>query len=199
MTANNSPTDALRMYVNDMVALERHILEAIDRQKNDERLTNPGAISVVGTMHGILQEHVSVMENHAAALGGSTGATLKEAVTSVAGVLAGFYDKIRKDPISRMLRDDYTALNLAAVSYTMLHTTGLALRDSVVANIALRHLNDLTPVIVQLNEVIPLVVAEELADEGNEVDTTVGSTAVSNTQAAWTGPHVHSQHAHSQI
>ncbi len=42
----------------------------------------------------------------------------KQAMSSTPRHVAGLYDKIRKDPVSRMLRDDYTALNMSSVSYT---------------------------------------------------------------------------------
>jgi hypothetical protein len=41
-----------------------------------------------------------------------------------------------------MLRDDYTALNLAAIGYHMLHTTGMGLQNQATADLALRHLKD---------------------------------------------------------
>ena len=46
-----------------------------------------------------------------------------------------------------MLRDDYTALSLAAISHTMLHTTGLALQNQPLADLAQRYLKDITPII----------------------------------------------------
>lgn len=180
-----SQTTALRMYVNDMVALEKHILEAIERQKNDANVAAmAGASKLITNIHRVLAEHVTIMENHAAALGGKGGAIIKETVSAVAGVVAGLYDKIRKDPVSRMLRDDYTALNLAAISYGMLHTTGLAFREMAIANIALKHLKDLTPLVIELNETVAGVVAQELMDEGG-VDASAGATATSNIQQAW--------------
>jgi hypothetical protein len=51
--------------------------------------------------------------------------------------------------------------------------------------LALRHLNELTPVIMHLNEVMPGIVVQELTDEGPGIDTSVAATAVKNTQAAW--------------
>ena len=93
-------------------------------------------------------------------------ATAKAAVATALGAFAGLYDKVRKDPVSRMLRDDYTALNMASFSYTMLHTTALAFHDEPVASLALKHLQDLTPLIMHLNEVVPHVVVKELQDEG---------------------------------
>ncbi|MDP9291934.1 MAG: hypothetical protein M3O82_06190 [Verrucomicrobiota bacterium] len=185
--ATSSATDALRMYVNDMVALEKHILEAIERQVDDSRVkARPEVFSLVEKLHRTLHLHVDALENHAAALGGGGGATVKAAVTAVAGTFAGIYDKIRKDPVSRMLRDDYTALSLATISYTMLTTTGIAFREETIAGLAERHLRDYTPIVVQLSEIIPPVVADELRDEDASIDSQAGAEAVRRTHKAWT-------------
>jgi hypothetical protein len=180
-----SVSQALRTYVNDMIALDKHILEAVERQCEDENVkSDTQVIELVDHIRNRLGHHVSDLETHVARLGSGVGATVKQAVTSVLGVAAGLYDKVRKDPVSRMLRDDYTALNLAAISNTMLHTTALALRDQAVADTALSHLRDLVPLIMHLNEIVPYVVADELTDEGS-VNANAAPEAVSNTQAAW--------------
>ncbi len=136
-----SSPPALRTYVNDMVGLNKHILEAVERQVVDERVKNsPLAHGLIGHVHSTLTKQVADLEGHVATLGSETGAVVKQAITGVLGFAAGLYDKVRKDPVSRMLRDDYTALNMAAISYTMLHTTALAFHDQSVATTALAHL-----------------------------------------------------------
>jgi hypothetical protein len=185
-TLEVSSQGPLAAYVNDMFALEKHILEAMERQLEDDRVKgDPQAKSIVENCASVLRQHVDVMETQSAALGGDAGGKVKGAVTSVAGVVAGLYDKLRKDPVSRMLRDDYTALNLAAISYVMLHSTALALRESSIASVALRHLRDLTPLIVRLNEIMPPVVIAELKSEGLPLTAEVAPEAVRNTQQAW--------------
>ena len=42
------------------------------------------------------------------------------------GAVTGVIDKFRSEGIAKALRDDQTAFNLAAVSYTMLMTTAKA-------------------------------------------------------------------------
>ena len=44
-------------------------------------------------------------------------------------------DKIRAEELSKDLRDDYTALNLSAISYVMLITTSLACGDRETAEL----------------------------------------------------------------
>jgi hypothetical protein len=95
------------------------------------------------------------------------------------------YDKIRSEKVSKMLRDDYTALNLAAVGYSMLHTTGLAVQDHATAALALRHLKDYTSIIMELNAIIPSVVVAELKDNDVVIVESSVQQAIQNTQDAW--------------
>jgi hypothetical protein len=68
------------------------------------------------------------------------------------------------------LRDDYAAFSLAAISYSMLHTTATALGDSRVASLAERHLRDHADAIMRINDVMPGVVTRELEKDGHRAD-----------------------------
>ena len=179
--------ETLQQYVSDMLALERHIHEAVRRQRDDEKVgQHLQAQQLISRIESTLDEHIEHLEQHLESLGGEPAAPVKNAVSAVAGMAAGLYDKVRSDPVSKMLRDDYTALSLAAISYTMLHTTGLAMTDHKTADIALEHLTHWTPLIVEISEIIPLAVVRELSDEGAMVSAQVGQEAIRNTQQAWT-------------
>ena len=185
-TSSDKNTATLKTYVNDMVTLQKHILEAVSGQLDDERAKSEAqTVELLVKVKHTTAQQVEDLEKQVARLGSEVTATAKQAVGHVLGVFAGIYDKIRKDPVSRMLRDGYVALNLSSISYTMLHTTGLAYHDQVVADLALAHLQQLTPLIMRYNEIIPNVVAAELADEGPGIDTGVGAEAIENTQQAW--------------
>jgi ferritin-like metal-binding protein YciE len=184
--------EALRPYIADMAAVEKHILEALERQRNDDDIKQfPEAFQLVGRIEGVLRRHVEELEKHVEGFsGGGVATTLKEAVTGILGAVAGVYDKVRKDTASRALRDDYTALSLAAISYTMLHATALGLNQGMTAQIALSNLKDLTPLIVELSQVIPPVVVKELTLEGYSMEPGVGQQAARNTHEAWSREHV---------
>lgn len=190
MTEKNR--DALRPYLADMAAVEKHILEALERQhKEDDILQFPQAHQWLDRLMSVLRAHLNGLEDHLRGFSsGGAASTVKEAVTGVLGAVAGLYDKVRKDTASRALRDDYTALSLAAISYTMLHTTALGLHQNATAELAQRHLKDLTPLLVELSQIIPKIVLRELSFEGYDIDASVAEHAVSNTQAAWSGEHV---------
>lgn len=183
--------DALRPYLADMAAVEKHILEALERQHKDDDIRQfPTAHQWLDRTMGLLRQHVNAIEDHLKGFpGGGAASTVKEAVTGVLGTIAGLYDKVRKDTASRALRDDYTALSLATISYTMLHTTALGLRQGATAELALRQLKDLTPLLVELSQLLPPVVLKELSFEGYDIDLGLGQNAVRNTQEAWSSEH----------
>jgi hypothetical protein len=178
--------ETLTSYIGDMIGLERHILEAVDRQSNDETVrSHAQAIVTIEKLKRTVQAHVALLESHAKTIGEMATPTIKEVVTSLAGMAAGFIDKVRTHSVSKDLRDDYTALSLAAIGYTMLHTAALSLDDHPTAELARRHLKDLTPLIVEISEIIPFVVVNELVSEIPITDISVAERALRNTHEAW--------------
>jgi hypothetical protein len=176
---------ALQRHVHDMLALAKHIYEAIQRQhKAPELEMYPEAVKWVSTIENMLAKHVGTLESYLNGLGGDTASAMKKALARLSGTIAGLYGRMREHEVSRMLRDDYTAVSMLAISYEMLHTVGLAHREMQIAQIALAHLKDLTPIIVELSRVVPHVVAAEVAhEEGGNAG--VAIEAEINTHRAW--------------
>lgn len=177
----------LQQYVSDMIAVENQIAEAVKRQAGDEHVAThtPAAGRIIQNISQLAQQHEQHLQDHLKSLGGDPAKGIKEAATQIMGALAGIYDKLRTESVSKMLRDDYTALNLAAVSYTMLHTTGLALQDQATADLALRHLRAYAEIIIEINRIIPRVVVEDLRDDLESVEAASAQRAIENTQQAW--------------
>ena len=190
--------DTLQQYVSDMLAVERHLLPALENQSQDDRYAPyPEARRLVQKIEATIRSHINGLERHLENLGGDAASPVKSAVTAAMGVAATLIENVRTDPVSKNLRDDYTALSLAAVGYTMLHTTGQALMDQTTADIAANYLMDYTPLIAEINEVIPMVVVSELRDETELLNPQAAVEAVRRTQQAWDGDHVHGGHTHS--
>lgn len=183
------PKEVLRSYASDMLAVEKQLMEAVERQTRDKDVRyHREAYEILMKIETVLSGHVISLEQYLSSInGGATPESLfKKAATTAMGAVAGLYDKMRmEETVSRDLRDDYASLSLAAISYTMLHTTASALDDTKLAELALNNLNELTPLIVNLSRVIPPVVARELTIEGKAIDSAVGQDAVSKTQKAW--------------
>jgi hypothetical protein len=185
--------EALRPYLADMVAVEKHILEAVERQRNDDDIKQfPDALQIIGRIESVLQSHVQSLESHLQGdSGGGAAGAVKEAVTGVLGAIAGIYDKIRKDPASRALRDDYTALSLASISNGMLHTTALGLSQGTVAELAKRHLEEINSLIMELGLIVPRIVLKELSFEGYPIETGISERAVQAIRESWSRSSVH--------
>jgi hypothetical protein len=179
--------DTLQKYVSDMIAVEDHIANAVKRQTEHEHVYkhHPQAGQIIQNITQMTEQHSQHLKEHLEAIGGDAAKGLKEVATAAMGAVAGMYDKMRTESVSKMLRDDYTALNLAAVSYTMLHTTGLALRDQTTADLALRHLRHYADIIMQINQIIPAVVMEDLRDDVPMLHEASLQQAMQNTQNAW--------------
>jgi ferritin-like metal-binding protein YciE len=179
--------EALRPYLADMVAVEKHILEAVERQRDDDDIKQfPEALQLVGRIESTLKSHVQSLDSQLAGYpGGGAAGAVKQAVTGVVGAIAGVYDKVRKDTASRALRDDYTALSLASVSYGMLHTTALGLSQGTVAELAKNNMEEINSLIMALGLAIPRVVLKELSFEGYSIDTGAADLAVKNLEETW--------------
>jgi hypothetical protein len=85
---------------------------------------------------------------------------------------AGAIEKLRSEQLAKALRDDYTAFNLAAIGYTMLHTTALALGYPETAALAERYLTDYAGFVQQLNQLIPDAVLHDFGRDVPIVDQT---------------------------
>ena len=165
-------------YVGDMAALESHIEEALDRQLIEVK-DDPAAMAAVRDFHDMVKQHRDTLKAMEEETGKTIGAPIKEAGAALMGKAAGIIDLLRTEGISKGLRDDYAAFSLAAISYSMLHTTATALGDQRVATLAERHLQNHARAIMRINEIMPGVVIRELQKDGHQTD----NAAVEATQA----------------
>jgi hypothetical protein len=177
----------LRQHLGDMLALTREICVTLDKQLDATELARfPGALRLLRTVRDSLKPQAAELARELDSLGGGrSSSSIKSLAANVAGGAAGVIDRMRTEPVSRMLRDDYTALSLACISYTMLHTTGLSLHSERVANLAERHMGELAQMIMRIGEEMPNVVVAELARESLPVDVTIGRDAIEHTQKVW--------------
>ena len=156
-------------YVGDMVALESHIEEALDRQLKETQ-DDPDANAAVRRFHDMVKGHRDSLKALQDEVGSTAGNPIIAAGATLLGKAAGVIDLVRTEGISKSLRDDYAAFSLAAISYSMLHTTALGLGNRQVAEVAERYLADYAGAIERINEVMPGVVERELAKDGHQTD-----------------------------
>jgi ferritin-like metal-binding protein YciE len=176
----------LKMYVNDVIAVERDIVNAIEGQLEDDRVNGHPALHLVlteivakGKMRINRLKEISDEE------GGSVGAAIKEAAMSVTGALAGIYGKFREHPLSRIVRDDRIAMNVTETSYAMLYTLALSIGHAKTAEVALEGLNSAAPAVLALTDLLPGVIVRELAEDGPLENPDVERAVIEAIQAAW--------------
>ena len=127
----------------------------------------------------------SELENTAKAMGAETRGGFKSAVAAMAGVAAAVINEGRTHPITKKLRDDYTALSLCAIGYELLHAAGNALGSPQVAALAQKRLHEVAGFIMALSQEIIPVSLQELA-QTNSVDLTTAAASQKNVKEAWT-------------
>jgi len=93
--------------------------------------------------------------------------------------------KSAKKRISKTLQDNYSKLNLITMGNTLIHTTALALEEVDVASTALNHLKNLTPLVIELGKLTPVVVMRELENGSYDIDPGAGEMARENVELAW--------------
>jgi|ERR1700694_407053 len=177
---------SLATYVSDMLAVERHIQKPFSVQaKDDDFAKYANARALVTRLDKLAERHADALKSALDTLGGHEASAVKSAVTDVLGGVAGVIDKIRKTKVSKSLRDDYTALSLCTVSYTMLATTALSYGDARVASLAQQHLGDYTKAVMDISDAIPEVVVQELADLGLSVQQSAADEGRKIARNAW--------------
>jgi ferritin-like metal-binding protein YciE len=174
----------LQDYVGDMVSLESHIEEALDRQLK-ETSDDPEAHAAVQRWHDMVKHNRDHMTQVQEQIGTTGGNPIAKVGSAVLGKAAGVIDMIRAEGISKAVRDDYTAFNLAAMGYTMLYTTATSLNNSQVATVAEEHLRSYAKAIQEINHIIPGIVVRELQKDGHQASTSAIQQAQSMVDSAW--------------
>jgi ferritin-like metal-binding protein YciE len=158
--------EAINSYITDMLSLESHIEKAIKSQLSDLK-DYPDVVAELRQFHRTVEHHMSDLKALSDRRDASGAVeSVKRAGSALAGMAAGAIDMFRSEGLPKNLRDDYTAFNLANISYVMLNTTALALGDQEVADLAQQHLRDYAAASLRLDRIIPAAVVRYLQQEG---------------------------------
>ncbi len=163
---NETHRATLQHCINEIIAMERDIINAVTLQIEDPQ------ISVFRELRPILQDivhrgdlRIGLLKQITEHDGSSFGSAIKEGVTSITGTLAGLYGRIRDHPVSRMIRDDIIALQVATTSYGMLLTLALGIGHRKSTDVASLGLKTCPSLLVGLSDLLPAVVFSELAHD----------------------------------
>jgi ferritin-like metal-binding protein YciE len=184
---NDKTQEAIVSYITDVLALETHLEKALEGQIADLK-DETSLVQELRQVHRTVERHVAALETlsvERAGTGQGVAKVVKKAATSVLGAGAAAIDFVRTEKLPKNLRDDYTALSLASISYVMLHTTALSLGDQEVADLALAHLQDHAGHVMTLHNVIPGAVVRFLIQEGHPADLDRLDEVQQNIEGVW--------------
>jgi ferritin-like metal-binding protein YciE len=162
-SAQKEAHHALADWIGDIVALESHVEEAMDRQT---KLTsdNTTLAAAIKRFHDVVRDSRERAVKYQAHYGSEPGNPIVKAGSNLLGKAAGIIDMMREDAISKALRDDYTAYNHLAMAYSMLHTTSMALDDNETKAFAELGLRTYAGLVQDVNHLIPEAVLHDLKD-----------------------------------
>ncbi|MCH2448939.1 MAG: hypothetical protein MK198_02215 [Gracilimonas sp.] len=169
----------LNNYSTDLHALLKHTSKAIKAQQSSSKLTEEKASNLLHSIDLTISKQLETLSGMEGLINDGTKSKIKETFAAFTGTIAGAIDTQREDPISKMLRDDYTALSMIATGYTMLYTAALGAKNNDLADFTKNSLAEIAGLITKTSEVLPHIVAKELHIED------VAEEAVSNTQECW--------------
>ncbi|MBV9545449.1 MAG: hypothetical protein JOY61_13855 [Chloroflexi bacterium] len=124
------------------------------------------AAQLVAELQRTLQEHERVLSERMHALGTSPTTGVQDAAAAVAGVVAGIYNQVRTEAVSKSVRDDYTFISHCSISWLMLMTTARSLGDHDTEELAERGYRDCARLAMQIDRIMPGLVIEELKQDG---------------------------------
>jgi ferritin-like metal-binding protein YciE len=182
--ASEKNTKTMVEYLGDMLSIEGHIEEALDRQLTSTK-DHPGASAAVQRFHDMVKANKLKLEQHLEGVTDSKGNPVKEIGANLLGKAAGIINWVRTEGVSKSLRDDYVAFNLAAISYSMLETTARALGDENSVALAQEGLRDYAGAVQEINQLISEVVVWELEKDGHRVEQGAADKTRNNIKKAW--------------
>ena len=169
--------EAINSYITDMLALEEHIVTAVQGQQENLKDEHPKFSAVLRDVEALAMRHATelkaLVEERKISAGGAIAGAFKKAGAVVLGVGAAAIDLVRSERVPKNLRDDYTVLALATVGYAMLFTTATSLGDGPVAALAATQHKDYAKATMALHHIAPASVLTLLVDEGLATDANV--------------------------
>lgn len=181
-------------YVEDVHSLVVHGLQPVSQQVAQSRgRDHPEAARLLVELERTLKEHERRLSLRLEEVGTSPTTTVQDAAAGVAGFIAGIYNHVRTEAVSKSVRDDYTFVSHCAVSWLMLMTTARALADHETEELAEQGYRDCARLVMRIDQVMPELVVEELRQDGF-VPNEVSGWAANIVLTAWTREDL-SQHA----
>lgn len=164
---NEDSRKIIAKYVEDIHSLLGHGIEAISHQVSEAQMADhPEALAVVKDFKASLERQLAASDQRMKALGTSPTTGIQDAAAGVAGVVAGIYNKVRTEAVSKSVRDDYTFLSHTSIAYLMLMTTARSLGDHDTEELGEAGYRDCARMVMAVDRVMPKLVVQELQGDG---------------------------------
>jgi len=179
--------EVLKLHISEQIALEERLYKSLEDKMAD--IPDTGFIdakSLLSKVAEVLEGHFVLLNKMLGKLEDRDAETEQENQDGKIFRLDKLFESNEQSwRVSKILREVYSELNLISISNTQLHTAGLALKSEEVALMALKHVQNITPLIVSLGELIPEILTQELNQEASEIDKSASQTAIDNIRKAW--------------
>ncbi len=187
MLEKKDTNEILRLYSSDLLELQRHIVDVVKDQTDQEEVRRyPEVQQLVIKIQDTVGRHFNELEQGLESLGGEKSSLLKQAMGRVAETAMGMATKAEgSEKCSKVLRNDYLALDAASLGSLMLYTTAAAFNNDRIGEMSERHFHELTSLAVEIREMIPEIVVREFADQGYSVNNRVTEEVNRKIQQAW--------------
>jgi hypothetical protein len=187
MLEKKDSNEILRLYSSDLLELQRHIVDVVKDQTDQEEVRRyPEVQQLVIRIQDTVGRHFNELEQGLESLGGEKSSLLKQAMGRVAETAMGMATKAEaSEKCSKVLRNDYLALDAASLGSLMLYTTAAAFNNDRIGEISERHFHELASLAVEIREMIPEIVVREFADQGYSVNNRVTEEVNRKIQQAW--------------
>ncbi len=187
MLEKKDTNEILRLYSSDLLELQRHIVDVVKDQTDQEEVRRyPEVQQLVIKIQDTVGRHFNELEQGLESLGGEKSSLLKQAMGRVAETAMGMATKAEgSEKCSKVLRNNYLALDTASLGSLMLYTAAAAFNNDRIGEISERHFNELSSLIAEIREVIPEIVVREFGDQGYSVNSGVTEEVNRKAQQAW--------------
>lgn len=165
--ATSNPQKYVAKYVEDLHSLVSHGLQPVSHQLSEaSNAGHPEASAFILELQRTLKDHQQRLAQRLEALGTSPTTLVQDAASTVAGVVAGIYNRVRTEAVSKSVRDDYTFVSHCSVSWLMLMTTARALGDHETEELAEQGYRDCARLVMRIDALMPTLVSQELQQDG---------------------------------
>ncbi len=185
MSWNRLPQEGVKRSMMDLVAVTRELEGALGRQLRAAALleTSYSASDIIAQIRLTLSLNGTALERRIRQLEGDV--VPEGNALELIDYVCNLYDKMHAHGAARMLRDDYAALAFLFACYSIAITTAEGCRDAESAILLRKHQEQIPRLMIQLGDVIPRAVAQDLAANGADVAARAYEEAVTTQRDAW--------------